>query len=69
MRRFSRVILLSAGFAVLAPFAANAAPHSLFTPSARLVQEINNSYGTSFKVPAHHADMAAQHQARTQRAG
>jgi hypothetical protein len=73
MRKVSRIMILAASFTAVAPFAANAATHSLFTPSAKLVQEINNSYGTSFKVPAlkmqlSHANMAAQHQARTQRA-
>lgn len=54
MRKFSRAILVAAGFAVVAPLAANAAP------SAKLVQEINNAYGTSFKVPAQHATVAAR---------
>jgi hypothetical protein len=69
MRNVSRIVGLAAVLAAATPFAANAAPHSLFTPSAKLVQEINNSYGTSFKVPAPHATMAARHQAPAQRAG
>ena len=69
MRKLSRTILVAASFAAVAPVAANAASHSLFTPSAKLVQEINNSYGTTFKVPAQHSTVAARHQAQTQRAG
>ncbi len=68
MRKISRIVILASSFVAVAPFAANAATHSLFTPSSKLVREINNSYGTTFKVPASHANMAARHQIRTQRA-
>ena len=68
MRKISRIVILAASFVAVAPFPANAATHSLFSPSAKLVQQINNSYGTTFKVPVSHTDMAAQHQARAQRA-
>ena len=69
MRKISRIMILAASFAAVTPFAASAATHSLFTPSSKLVQEINNSYGTSFKVPVAHTNLAAQHQTRAQRAG
>ncbi|MCF3945984.1 hypothetical protein AiwAL_03335 [Acidiphilium sp. AL] len=57
MTKTTRVIVLLAGLGVAAPMIASAAP--FFTPHAKLVQEINQSYGTQFKVPGQSAHMAA----------
>ena len=61
MTNITRVIALLAGLGVFAPMVASAAP--FLTPHAKLVQEINQSYGTQFKVPGQNAHVAAaQHQ-------
>lgn len=48
MTRTVRTIALLAGLGAVAPIAANAAP--LLTPHEKLVQEINQAYGTRFQV-------------------
>ena len=57
MTNTTQVIALVAGLGVFAPMIASAAP--FFTPRAKLVQEINQSYGTQFKVPGQNVHMAA----------
>lgn len=66
MTKTTRLIALLAGLGAAAPMVANAAP--FFTPHAKLVQEINQTYGTQFKVPGQTAPVAAaQHRAAQRR--
>ncbi|HEX7388475.1 MAG TPA: hypothetical protein VF286_00095 [Acidiphilium sp.] len=48
MTRTVRALALFAGLGVIAPVAANAA--TFLTPHEKLVQEINQAYGTRFNV-------------------
>ncbi len=57
MFKTSRIVALVVGLGAVSPIAANAAP--LFTPHGQLIQEINRTYGTQFKVPAKPAHTAS----------
>lgn len=57
MTKLTLVTAFVAGLGALTPMVANAG--ALFTPHDRLVHEINNSYGTQFKVAGHNVNNAA----------
>lgn len=67
MKNISRAVALLASVAVFAPVAGQAA--SLFTPSAKLVQKINNAYGTQFTAPGVTAPVATAHRSVTKQRG
>ena len=59
MTKMTVITAFAAGLGALTPMAANAG--ALYTPHDRLVQKINSSYGTQFKVASHDVNAAATH--------
>lgn len=56
MKNLTLGLALLTAIGTFAPVAAQAAP--FFTPHAKIVQEINHSYGTQFKVPGQATNQA-----------